>query len=173
MSGAAKFLMVTMGGGLLLGAIGSHFTRPVMLERAGDEPWRHMLEADATGASATLADNVPPDPRPYGGRRSYAPAFADEPLQAWNDPYPAPEWLEYAEEWPEPPTLAELDARWESEPPEPSAYGRTVEFPPPSAAETAVRAQDAAEDARAATGTAKAEPLPPEPRIARGELPAI
>jgi hypothetical protein len=174
MSGAAKFLVTTIGGGLLLGAVGGHLANPVILERAGDEPWRHMLEPDNGAAGGGIMAETPPqDLRPYGGRYSYAPNFADETFDAWSDPYAETEWLEYGEDWPEPPTIAELDARWESETRETSAYGRTVELPPPSADSIAADAGQVAEEAEAASNAAETGSMPAEPRVARGELPAI
>lgn len=175
MSGAAKFMVATIGGGLLLGAAGGYLANPVMQQRGGDEPWRQMLEPDIGAADSAMMAGAPPqDLRPYGGRYSHVPQFVDEPIDTWSDPYTEAEWLEYADEWAEPPTIAELDARWESEAQEASAYARTVEFPQSSAAEsTAARAEQVAEEAYAASEAAEAESLPPEPRIARGELPAI
>ena len=174
MSRAAKFLATTIGGGLLLGAVGGHLVNPVVLERAGDEPWRQMLEPD-TGESdsAMVAKALPQDLRPYGGRYGHAPAFADEPFETWSDPYIEPEWLEYGEDWPEPPTIADLDAQWESEAQDASVYGGTVESPPRSADRTMAHAGQVADEAGAASNAAQTDSLPPEPRVARGELPAI
>lgn len=177
MSGAAKFIVATIGGGLLLGAVGGHLANPVMQQRGGDEPWRQMLEPDtAPDYRGDLLVEAPPrDLMPYGGSYSYAPAFADEPIGAWPDPYAEAEWLEY-ESWPEPPTIAELDARWEAEALESQVYARTVEFPQtPSVESAAAGAEQAADEARSAAEAETEDDgsLPAEPRIARGELPAI
>lgn len=169
MSGAAKFLLATVGGGILVGTIGGELANPVMQQRGGDEPWREMLKPEV-GAS-TAASAPPQDLRPYGGRYSYAPTFAEEPIQSGQAYYAEPDWLEYEHEWPEPPTMAELEAQWNSETPDTGAYGRTVEFP--AADSSAARAELAVQEAQAAADTPKNEDLPPEPRVARGELPAI
>lgn len=176
MSGAAKFIVATVGGGLLLGAAGGHLANPVMQQRGGGEPWRQMLEPDiGSSRSGIMVEAPPQDLSPHGGRYSYAPAFADEAIETWSDPYVEAEWLEYGEVWPEPPTIAKLDARWAAdEARDAEVYGRPVEFAAPSAVgDTAARAEQAAGEARAAAKAAPTADLPPEPRIARGELPAI
>lgn len=183
MSGAAQFVVATIGGGLLLGAIGGHLANPVVLQRAGDEPWRDMLEADTTAADNGATIEAPPqDLHPYGGRYSYAPAFADEAIEAWPDPYISDpyldaEWLEHEENWPEPPTIAELDARWaEWEARNAEVYGRTVELPPPSPVDSiAAEAEHVVDEAEAAADQLRplSDTLPPEPHVADGQLPAI
>lgn len=168
MSGAAKFLMTTIGGGLLLGIAGGYLANPVMQQRGGDEPWRKMLEpAESSSDSGLVVESTPYDLRPYGGSRSYAPDFADDPIEDWSDPYLDADWLEYETDWPEPPQIARLGIQE----PEAPSYGRTADSPPPSVARTADRAERAADEA----SLAAAEPaaLPPEPRIAQGALPAI
>lgn len=173
MSAVAKFLMVTIGGGLLLGTIGGQLANPVVLERAGEKPWREQPHADIAASNGVMAEAPPPDPNPYGGRYSYAPAFADEAIEIWPDPYMDPDGMdyEYTYEWPEPPTIVELDAWLEEETPETRVHGRRVDLPPPSTAHSiatsAERAADAAEDA------AETDGLPQEPRVADGQLPAI
>lgn len=162
MSTVAKFLVVTIGGGLLLGTIGGHLANPVMLQR-GDEPWRQPTIGG--GESPAVAEAQPQDLLPYGGRYSHAPAFADEPMEPWPERYANPEWREYAADWPEPPAVVELDARWaEQDAPDARVYGRTVEFPQPSPVDSAAEAEEAA---------AEPDALPQEPRVARGQLPAI
>lgn len=168
MSGPAKFLLTTIGGGVLLGMAGGFLANPKMQQRGGEEPWRKMLQpAESSSDSGLIAENTAYDLRPHGGRHSFAPEFADDPVEIWSDPYLDAEWLEYEPEWPEPPQIAHLDI----EEPEAPSYGRTVEFPAPSVTRTADRAEQAADEA----SMAAAEPadLPPEPRIAQGELPAI
>ncbi|MXP41976.1 hypothetical protein GRI75_10025 [Altererythrobacter soli] len=168
MSGAAKFLLTTIGGGVLLGTAGGYLADPKMQQYGGNEPWRQMLESDRSPSESPLAIEAPPyDLRPYGGSHSYAPEFADDPIETWSDPYLDADWLEYEPDWPEPPQIARL----EIEEPEAPSYGRTVEFPPPSITRTAERAERAADDA----SLAASEPadLPPEPRVAQGALPAI
>jgi hypothetical protein len=186
MSGVAKFLAASLGGGLLLGAAGGHLANPVMQQHGGDESWRQTLGPDIGAAdSGMMAEAPPQDLGPYGGRYSYAPAFVDEPVEAWSDPYIETEWPyidaewpEYGEDWPEPPTISGPDVRWQSDMPEADAYGRTVELPPASAigstgADAEQVAEEATEEARAAADKAETEKLPPKPRVARGELPAI
>ena len=173
----AKFMAVTLGGGLLLGTIGGQLANPVMLQRAGEEPWREMLEPNiGAGDTGMMAEAPPRDLRPYGGRYSYVPAFADEGID-WPDPSMDADWPDLESDWPEPPTIAELDAQWEEdeeEMPETRVYGRTVVFPPPSSIDgTATNAEQAADEARAAADAAGATELSPDPRAADGKLPAI
>lgn len=175
MMGAAKFLVATVGGGLLLGTIGGHFANPVMQQRGGDEPWREMLRPDIPAASEQRTARAPQsgDLRPYGGNYSFPPPLMDETVQVWSPSDIDAEWLEYGPAWPEPPTIADLEA-WESSAPEAQALGRTESLPPASSIENAAaQAERVAEEVRAAAEVAPTEELPPEPRVARGELPAI
>jgi hypothetical protein len=175
MSGPAKFLLTTIGGGVLLGSLGGHLADPEMQQRGGNEPWRQMLESDRSPSGSELALEAPPyDLQPFGGSHSYAPEFADNPVESGSDPYLDADWLEYEADWPEyeadwpePPQMAHLDV----EEPEAPSYGRTVKFPPPSVTSTANRAERVADEASLAAGdTAE---LPSEPQIAQGSLPAI
>lgn len=153
---------------MLLGIVGGYLADPEMQQRGGNEPWRQMLESEAPSSDSEFALEAPPyDLRPYGGSHSYAPEFADDPIETWSDPYLDADWLEYEADWPEPPRIAQLEV----EAPEAPSYGRTVEFPPPSITSTANRAERAADEASQAA--ADAGDLPPEPRIAQGALPAI
>jgi hypothetical protein len=169
MSGPAKFLLTTVGGGILLGVAGGYLADPEMQQRGGSEPWRQMLESDQSSSDSELALETPPyDLRPYGGSHSYAPEFADDAIETGSDPYLDADWLEYEADWPEPPQIARL----EIEEPEAPSYGRSADFPPPSIDGTANRAERAANEASLAAAAEPAD-LPPEPRIAQGALPAI
>jgi hypothetical protein len=147
---------------------GGYFANPEMQQRGGNEPWRQMLESNPSSYESGLAlETRPYDLQPYGGSHSYAPEFADDPVETWSDPYLEADWLEYEADWPEPPQIAQLEV----EEPETQPYGRTVEFPPPSINRTADRAERAADEATLVA--ADAADLPPEPQIAQGALPAI
>lgn len=157
-----KPLLVIVPAGLVLGIIGGKLAHPVMQERAS-EPWQSMFETRAQRyGTAGAYSSQPQSSIAYVGGYSYPPDTS-----GWSDAYDPPDWLD--EDVPLP-TLAELDARQAELLADPD-----VEFATRAPAEPLA---PAVPDESAIGGNPSQVALTPvdagpEPRTARGKLPAI
>jgi hypothetical protein len=166
-------LLVVIPAGLLLGAVGGHYARPVLQQRADDAELQRIFQSATKRRDA----QVPAAPTlshaaPQTGGIPYIPASTDDrTMTGWQGPDFA-EWPEYT---PAPmPTIEELQAELARRD---AALGEAASSPEGDGAVVAAAdAQLTANDAKAAavSGRARAVPAPgPEPRTAGGTLPAI
>ncbi len=189
-----KPLLIIVPAGLMLGAIGGHYARPVMKQRAGDDPWQQTFgrRAQRDGAVARPDDRTVSYNAYYAGGPSYPPPAADDDraIAGWQGP-DFRNWPDYK---PEPmPTIEQLEAevarRDTALDRQAMADGETVAGEtPPADADTRASGDAADVDPKPQTyggqiaGHPQVVTMPrssspatttPEPRTAGGKLPAI
>lgn len=77
---AWKPLLIVLPSGLLLGAIGGHYARPVMIGRADDSALQSAFESRAQRYGTTGAQTPPDEGSYYSGGYSYPPYLDDRML---------------------------------------------------------------------------------------------
>jgi hypothetical protein len=194
---AWKPLLLIVPAGLLLGALGGQYARPVMTQRPDDGLLQSLLGTRGERSGAAAAEAAPDDASYYSGEYSYPPYLddrmggQDREITGWQGPSFAG-WPEYK---PAPmPSVAQLEAevaardaalgqRASGE----YREGRDDESAAEAAADaagdaaanaadqarsTSIDSQSSAEDAKDSPPASPAAPSA-EPRTADGNLPAI